>query len=259
MNRLIIFDLEGTIAHFRKFYTNSSSLSYAFPPRTTITGLIAGIMGYESDRFGKNTYYELFNLENCKIALSIKNPVRKIVQTINYIRTKELKEITGSGGHTQIPVEFILPVKLGETLKYRIYFFHKDGEIMNKLLNHLLKNCFVYPPYLGITECPCRVIFVDVCENYEVKDLKNQQKVKVNTVIPIRQIQGLPDFIPGYKFMKEDRVPVEFNSKRMITKIGSYIYEKDCKPITINVKDKVFKIIYKDGDKEITEHVIFME
>jgi CRISPR-associated protein, Cas5h family len=83
MNKILIFDLVGMFAHFRKFYTNSSSLSYAFPPRTVITGLLAGILGYERDK-----YYEEFSSENCSVGLAIKNPIRKLVQTVNYIRTK---------------------------------------------------------------------------------------------------------------------------------------------------------------------------
>ncbi|MCB5267201.1 MAG: CRISPR-associated protein Cas5, partial [Candidatus Cloacimonetes bacterium] len=36
--------LSGNLAHFRKFYTNASSLSYTIPPRTAICGLVASIL-----------------------------------------------------------------------------------------------------------------------------------------------------------------------------------------------------------------------
>ena len=45
--RGVIFDIEGKFAHFRKIYTNSSSLSYLVPPRTTVQGIIAAMLGYE--------------------------------------------------------------------------------------------------------------------------------------------------------------------------------------------------------------------
>lgn len=62
-DEVIIFDIMGRNAHFRKFYTNSSSLSYLVPPRTVIAGLIAGLLGLPSERFTndeKETYYEKF-------------------------------------------------------------------------------------------------------------------------------------------------------------------------------------------------------
>jgi CRISPR-associated protein Cas5h len=253
MNKILIFDLEGTIAHFRKFYTNSSSLSYAFPPRTVITGLLAGILGYERD-----TYYDIFSSENCNIGLSIKNPIRKLIQTVNYIRTKDVKELTGSGGHTQIPIEFVLPQVGEKILKYRIYFLHKKDEILNNLKEKLKKGNVEYPPYLGLTECPANVSLVDdEGEISLIRDLYNP--MEIITVIPIDKIENIT-FQEGYKYMKEDRVPVEFTNERRIKKISSYIYEQNCKPIiNIKIKDEVFYVTYKEGEKRIEEYGVFME
>jgi CRISPR-associated protein Cas5h len=253
MNKILIFDLEGTIAHFRKFYTNSSSLSYAFPPRTVITGLLAGILGYERD-----TYYDIFSSENCNIGLSIKKPIRKLIQTVNYIRTKDVKELTGSGGHTQIPIEFVLPQVGEKILKYRIYFLHKKDEILNNLKEKLKKGNVEYPPYLGLTECPVKVSLVDdEGEISLIRDLYNP--MEIITIIPIDKIENIT-FQEGYKYMKEDRVPVEFTNERRIKKISSYIYEQNCKPIiNIKIKDEVFYVTYKEGEKRIEEYGVFME
>ena len=57
---ILAFNIRGKFAHFRKFYSNSSALSYFIPPRTTIIGLIAGMLGLERD-----SYYEDFSLDNC--------------------------------------------------------------------------------------------------------------------------------------------------------------------------------------------------
>jgi CRISPR-associated protein Cas5h len=253
MNKILIFDLEGTIAHFRKFYTNSSSLSYAFPPRTVIIGLLAGILGYERD-----TYYDIFSSENCNIGLSIKKPIRKLIQTVNYIRTKDVKELTGSGGHTQIPIEFVLPQVGEKILKYRIYFLHKKDEILNNLKEKLKKGNVEYPPYLGLTECPAKVSLVDdEGEISLIRDLHNP--MEIITVIPIDKVENIT-FQEGYKYMKEDKVPVEFTNERRIKKISSYIYEQNCKPIiNIKIKDGVFRVTYKEGEKRIEEYGVFME
>lgn len=259
IDRLIIFDLKGSIAHFRKFYTNSSSLSYAFPPRTSIVGMIAGILGYERD-----TYYEIFNIDSCKIALSLRKPIRKIMQTVNYLQTKEseggLEGLTGSRGHTSIPVEWILPICYGEILQYRIYFFHRDDELVNKFITTLQNNSFVYPPYLGITECIGKVTLVDICESSKIEEklVTNSEMIEISTIVPIEKINSF-DLIPGNKYMKEDRVPVSFNAHRVVTKVTGYVYEKNCKPIKVKINDSFYKVTYKDNDDEIIDHVVFME
>jgi CRISPR-associated protein Cas5h len=256
MDKILVFDLEGTIAHFRKFYTNSSSLSYAFPPRTVITGLIAGILGYERD-----TYYDIFSSENCSIALSIRNPVRKLMQTVNYMRTKDIKEITGSGGHTQIPIEFVLPQIGQNSLKYRVYFLHKKEEIIENLKEKLKKGSFEYPPYLGLTECPAKVSLIDgEGEISLIMDLHNP--IEIMTVVPIIKIESI-NFQEGHRYMKEEKLPVEFDNNRKIKKVSSYIYEQNCKFIKAIIKNddfksEIFHVKYKEKEKDIDEFGIFM-
>ena len=52
--KIIVFDIKGKFAHFRKFYTNSSSLTYGIPPRTAICGILAAILGLERDSIMKS-------------------------------------------------------------------------------------------------------------------------------------------------------------------------------------------------------------
>ena len=68
---VLIFDLSGKMAHFRKYYTNSSSLTYYFPPRTVIIGLIAGLIGKERD-----SYYEIFSKDKAYVGISIKSNIQ---------------------------------------------------------------------------------------------------------------------------------------------------------------------------------------
>ena len=142
---LIVFDIWGDYAYFRRGYTTTSTLTYPFPSRTTIAGFIAGILGYP-----RKSYYDLFQKENSKIGLKIINPIKKTRINLNYINTKNsmlLSEIKGNGKRTQVPAEFL------KNVKYRIYLSLDDEEIMNKLYNTLKEHKSVYTPYLGITEC----------------------------------------------------------------------------------------------------------
>lgn len=266
VDKLLIFDIKGSMAHFRKFYTNSSSLSYTFPPRTTIIGLIAGILGIERDE-----YYEEFGSEKCRIAVSIKTPVRKIMQTVNYVQTKKdkggIKAVNLSARHTQIPLEIILPLKSFDQIRYRVYIYH-NGEIFNKFKEILETGKFVYPPYLGISEFIAEIKFVDFIkkgENHEIEKLSNPfDPVEIVTVVNAKQISkgGLifeRNFGETLQYVKE-RMPVEFDSERKIKRVASFIYEKKYNITKLRIKGDYYRISYQNSRKgEIVENIVFME
>lgn len=258
-DKLLIFDIKGPAAHFRKFYTNSSSLSYTFPPRTAITGLVAGILGRERD-----SYYEELDSERCRVAISVRTPVRKIMQTVNYVRTKSPGELNLSAGHTQIPLEIVLPLKNSERINYRIYFYHSD-EVMHELKKILESDKFVYPPYLGISEFIAELNFIDFIENKQISRLEDSTvPVEIATVINVEQISkgGLvfePDSGKTLQYVKE-RMPLEFNLERKLKKASSFIYEKNQNKAKLKVKGYYYRINYQDPvETEITENIVFME
>ena len=41
--KILTFRLQGKMAHFRRYYSNSSALTYTIPPRTTVLN-IAGLL-----------------------------------------------------------------------------------------------------------------------------------------------------------------------------------------------------------------------
>ena len=259
IDRLLIFDIRGAMAHFRKFYTNSSSLSYSFPPRTTITGLIAGMLGIERDK-----YYEKFSCEKCKIGISVRVPIRKIMQTVNYIRTKSLGEINLSAGPTQIPLEIVLPLTDDEQLDYRIYFYHIT-ELFDEFRKKLAAKKFVYPPYLGLSEFIAEIRFIDSIEDEGIEILSNSSKpVDIVTPINAEQIQegGLIFEYSSGKILQyiKERMPIEFTPERRIKKVGSFIYEKNNNMAQLKIKGNYYRIRYQDPEKgKLTENIVFME
>jgi len=258
-DKLLIFDIQGSMAHFRKFYTNSSSLSYTFPPRTTITGLIAGILGRCRDK-----YYEEFSSKQCKIAISIRTPLRKIMQTVNYVRTKSLGELNLSAGHTQVPLEIILPLRDFEKLKYRIYFYYDDG-VFYDLEKILKSNKFIYPPYLGISEFIAQVKFIDSIRDNQISRISGSLiPVEIATAINVDKILkgGLIFESNSGKVLQyiKERMPLEFDSERKLKKGASFIYEKNQNKVKLKIKDDYYKIEYQDPEEgAIVENIVFME
>lgn len=210
--RIILFDLLGKMAHFRKFYTNSSSLSYYFPPRTAITGLIAGLLGYERD-----TYYEIFSPEDTKIAVSINSPLRKTLQMINFIWAESTKDLNLSKGqHTQVPFEIIFPQNMTDNICYRIFFHHKNEKIMENLEEKLINYDFCFPPYLGITEFVGKVEFI----GEGVVEINKKDRVSLDSVVSVDYVKknsATLELYPEAQYVKE-KMPFSFNKDRLLNK-----------------------------------------
>ena len=84
-DRIIQLEISGTFAHFRKFYTNSSSLTYTIPPRTAVCGLLASICEMQRD-----SYYDVFSHENLGVGIAVTPGfmAKKTMQTLNYVNVE---------------------------------------------------------------------------------------------------------------------------------------------------------------------------
>lgn len=256
--RVLIFDIKGPMAHFRKYYTNSSSLSYLFPPRTVVVGLIAGLLGLPSERHTKDRekiYYEKFDEKKSNVAVSLKSKVRRIMQTVNYIRTKSLSEVDGSAGGTQIPLEILLPEGDNE-ITYRIYFYHTDEEeeIYNDLKGRLEERRFVFPPYMGITEFLASIEYID-----EGKVSKNpKREVELNSVCKLKEVEL--DFSGEELQYVTEKMPTGFLNNRTPKKSEKYVLEVNGKPMKLKLKDNAtcYSVNYLENGCKVIENIMFM-
>ena len=230
--KLLAFDIWGDYGYFRRGYTSTSTITFPFPSRTTVSGLIAGILGLEKD-----SYHDIFNEDNSKIGLRILNPIKKININLNYINTKEgfsLSDIK-SDPRVQVQAEFLKDVK------YRIYVSLEDNELMEELFSNLSEHKSVYTPCLGISECIAnfKLAYDDIFE----LDVVNDHNVDINSVI----LQTTGDLIiePDRKYGIV-KSPGFMNSERVVSKFLEYYYEENGN--TIKLKNCDF---YSVGDEKI--------
>jgi CRISPR-associated protein Cas5h len=228
--KVLVFDLIGKTAHFRKFYTNSSSLSYYFPPRTTVAGIIAATLGLQRD-----SYYETFH-ENAFISVEIKTPLRKKTNVVNYLFVKSPSDVTGRSGGTQIPLEFVYPTHGVDNIIYRIFFHHEDDNIYNELKGVMQAGSYRFPIYLGITEMPARYVYVG---EYEVEKLQNVAEEVTSVLRTDYLSEGVKLLAIENLFI--DRMPATFENDRRVKRVSDYLFRPDGKTIKVTVKE-VFKI-----------------
>lgn len=254
IDKLVIFDIFGPMAHFRKYYTNSSSLSYAFPPRTVVTGIIAGLLGWERD-----SYYEILSPKQCAVAVKIQSPFRKVLQTVKYLFVKNLSDFNGSAGHTMVPVELVLPALGGKEVRYRIYFFHQDEKVMAELADVLTNKTYGYPPYLGVSEFIASIEPI-ATEKVQVTEVPAGEEVDLYTPVNCQAIQegGIIYEVPGrevsLQYLKE-RMPLFFRPGRIPGGVADFLLEKNLHPLRLILKKPAWKISYNGNEETIS----FME
>ncbi|MHA1222287.1 MAG: CRISPR-associated protein Cas5, partial [Candidatus Heimdallarchaeaceae archaeon] len=123
--KVIIFDVWGDYAHFKQNFATTSAITFSFPPRNTIIGLIGAILGLKRKKFP-----DILSPDNCDISLSIRSDVSKKTIKINLISTKHLineRFLNYFTQHTQIPFQFLI------NPSYRIYFSSKINELYDQL------------------------------------------------------------------------------------------------------------------------------
>lgn len=241
---------------FRKFYTNSSSLSYPFPPRSTAAGLVAGLLGYERD-----TYSEDLSIENCDIAVSVRVPVRRVMQTVNYVMTegnvwaKNTGGFDGSAGGIQTPIEWVFPAVGERELRYRVYLTHRDESLAARLDSTLRDGSWVYPPYLGMSECLGRVEHVATLGEWEFSSRGDE--VPLSTVVPSLALREGPRLSEDIQVVKE-RTPFALGPDRRLVAVGDVFYERNGKSIYARLDRPVFEARYEDHGEELRDFGVFL-
>lgn len=225
--KVLVFDFWGDYGHFRKFFTTSSPLTFSFPPPSTIQGILGAIYGIE-----KENHLEAFNRENCKIALRIVNPVKKVRMGINFINTKDGHWTLHSSKYheprTQIRTEFL------KNPYFRIYFSHKDEKILNIMSGLLKEHKSIYTLSMGLSELLADFKYVG---EYNATARLENIMVEIQTpVILSNLINNELEIESGKKYFKE-RMPIVMNKDRIVEKYDDVVFEPDGKTIIAKVKD----------------------
>lgn len=211
MNKVIVFEVWGDYAHFRKIYTTTSPLSYPIPPRTALTGLIAAIAGID-----KQNYISFFSKDKANIALKIVSPIKKVRITENLIDTKRALNMHIIKTRTQIRFEFI------KDPKYRIYFYHSDNNIYEREKKLIKAHQCIYTPYLGLSELLCNFAFID---EFEITAYNDMDKfIDIDSVVPIPYIKEANFDKPGEYF--SITMPNEMQKDRIVTKYEEVLFER---------------------------------
>lgn len=219
---VLVFDVWGDFAHFKRNETTTSPLTYPFPIGTALSGLIAAILGLDRD-----SYYELFSHENFRFGIGVLNPIRKTRINIAFINTKFgycLSDAKDNPPRTLIPIEFI------KDPKYRIFlqFGPSLADISKNLRKYLEEHQTIYTPYLGISELIANFGFIG---EFESELTKIEGEEEVHSIIKLNNTRIVLE--EGKRYGRET-IPLYMDATRKILEYGDVIYEINGKSIRIS-------------------------
>jgi len=224
--KVIVFDIKGDFAHFKRIYTTSSPLTYSFPPLPTLKGIIGAIYGAS-----KEEYLSIFSNETTRLAIRIINPIKKIRLGINLINTKDNFWTPVKRRHhearTQIRTEFI------KDAHYRIYFSHSDSSILTVLEDYIKNHKSVFTVSLGLSELLADIEYIETIDFLEV----HNEEVEIASIIPLSFMEERSINFEGNKKYFKERVPFSMNVDREVDKYEDFIFEPDGKSIKLFMKN----------------------
>ncbi|MFB6273400.1 MAG: CRISPR-associated protein Cas5 [Salinibacter sp.] len=213
------FELKGKFAHFRRFYTNSSSLSYPVPPPPTIAGLLGAALGLNPDE-----YRDVFR--DVRFAVRPRASWRQLMQAVNLLKITEGSEnsLRGEEGHTQIPTQLIAPIDLDDTLAYEVVLSGLEGERRDRLGAALAAPH--YPLYLGTAPCRAWVEETMPLEG-EVRDGYRGE------LLGALDVEATADLAleEGLRVLR-DRYPIRLGQDRRLTEAKDLFVEAEGQALT---------------------------
>ena len=213
------FVVTGKLAHFRRFYTNSSSLTSPVPPPPPLRGLLGAALG-----LGPEYAQEL---EDCRFSVRLASPWRFLMQTANYLKVKTGELNLAGGEHTQIPLQFVAPRRLEDRLRYEVLAVGPGVQAVAEALKRPR-----YPLALGPAYALAQVEAVELVEGTAQKGFEGA------LLGPLRA-DALAS-LKGDARLLHDRYPLRLAKDRGLLAAADLVVEAEGKPVAVRYEGDVF-------------------
>lgn len=226
----VVFDIWADYAQFKKPFTTMSPQTFSVPTGTAIVGMIAAIVGLD-----KNEYWEHFPKDSYKLAVGVRQTIKKVVISINTLKTTQAKHFYRFEEHKRTTMEFI---KDG---KFRIWFTWENEELFARLFENLKKHESYYSVSLGLAWNLANFEYVGIFEQESINS--NGDYLEVHSIIPKKLIGEMNqiDFENRKIFMNNIPVRMKMDNSRIVEQYDEYLFDSDGKPIRAII-DGVLKI-----------------
>lgn len=253
---VLSLDIEGKFAHFRKFHGNNTAMSYSIPPRTTVIGILAAILGEPKD-----SYYESFRHKDLKIGIRVLSDIKKSFHRLNYLKITSSGDFGGKNGRIQTPFEVVTAhdIKSG-MVKYRFYISPgEETEIYDRLKKALTDAERQFNLSLGIAGFTAFISKVEIQEAIEQNT--SSKWIIMHSACNSEEVSEI-DFPNDAEFrfnhVEEELLPADFiggDKGREVYRMNRVIFATKDFPVKVVLNGKYYQL--SSGD--VKENIQFLE
>lgn len=250
---VISFDITGKLAHFRKFYSNNTALSFSIPPRTTIMGILAAICGMPKD-----SYYELFSSENLDIGIASLSKTKKTIHRLNFLRVLGPSDFKGRQGRIQTPFEVVSGHDIkNSSVQFRIFLHPREirPEEFEKLKSIVILKGNKFPLTLGVANFNASI---SNYQDYKSNEFEPDGFVRFSSAINsenVQDIELITEDDNSISIVEEEQMPADFiaNYNRELKKINRMLFSVSGSTIKAKLKsgNVAFQLINKGAEQII--------
>ncbi len=222
---ILVFDIWGEYAHYKKIYATTSALTYAIPTKTSLYGYLGAIIGLEKKG---NSYLKSFANKSCLIGISLKKPL--VFQRMGINLKAELGRKKEGAPPKPTMTEFV------HQPRYRIYVSHKDRRIYQKLKEALVSHSAVYTPTLGLAGLISNFEFVG---EYSADATSTPDHIFIDSVIPRSDFVSLDNrrlADEEFYLVEQSLYAIEMDTERNVTERDDILLERKGNSIPVQVK-----------------------
>lgn len=205
----VVFDVSADAAHFRVPHAAPSYETYGIPPRTTVAGMVAGMLG-----LGRDSYYDTFDRANSRIAVSVEAPIRRQMLGMDYVNTEGSTSKTKGANVAKHIGKDPDPTAVSLLMRprYRLYVGVSDPETMDRI-DAVVRGADpdadggdapVYTPTLGKAQHIARIEHVGRYAIEQAADADQEQgdgTVAIRSAVPGEEIPLVVD--PNRRYISE--------------------------------------------------------
>lgn len=254
---LLTFEVSGKMAHFRKYYANNTALSFSIPPRTTLMGMLATVLGLPRD-----TYYEALSSGRIRLGVGVVSPLKKSFHRLNFLSIKSKSDFDGSGGRIQTPFEVVTGLDLNrDEVRYRVFVAcHEAGRgEFDALRERLITRSSHFALTLGTANFTATLSQVLVFPPNQVAERTASDWVDLHSAVPSARVRQLPSSLEngGDFSLEEELLPADFvaNNNRELAGMNRAVFTTDGEPLRLRLDGS----FYEATSDHITYRFLFLE
>jgi len=259
---ILSFTITGKHAHFRKYYANNTALSFSIPPRTTLMGLVAGVMGWTKD-----SYYEKLSSEHFRFGVRVLSPIKKSFQRLNYLSIKKTGDISksfdsdfrGRGGRIQTPFEVVSGLNLTKNdVAYQVFLYPTNSKspIYSDIKEYFEQQKPVFNLSLGPANFQASLQSVEIITDSQIEQIQTDEFTEIHSAIPSSHVDELlfkKEDAEQYNFVEEDMMPGEFigDNNREVKTMNRLLFSTTNHPLRVKLNAPYYQVKTQNGSLNI--------